>query len=130
MLSNVETWCRCLVKVVLGPDDQRPPDGKDYRWYEMGIFTIWEQKPDKTGHTSKVLCIDTPPKLRSGLLKVLQKSSPPKLADPFAFFGPLFDQILYLYDESIWRVRDQVRAIEKVSQSHCCAIMNRKVISF
>jgi hypothetical protein len=86
---------------------------KSYIWYEMGFFTRW----DYPGHC-RVLCIDTPEKLQSGLKTVLGKQSPPlELRDPFAMHVPLIDQIILLYDISVWRVRDPVREFEKVSTS-------------
>jgi hypothetical protein len=85
--------------------------GKHYRWYEMGFFTRW----DHSGRC-RVLCIDTPKELPSKLQKVLQKS-PFDLKDPFAMHGPLIDQIVKLYDDSVWAIRDPIRKIEKVSSS-------------
>jgi hypothetical protein len=86
---------------------------KAYMWYEMGFFTRW----DYSGNC-RVLCIDTPEKLQSGLEAVLRKQSPPlDPRDPFAMHVPLIDQIILLYDESVWRVRHPVRKFEKVSTS-------------
>jgi len=85
---------------------------KDYMWFEMGFFTRWE-RPDRC----RVLCIDTPEKLQSRLETVLREQSPLKFSDPFAMHVPLIDQIILLYDVSVWRVRDPVRKIEKVSTS-------------
>lgn len=46
-------------------------------------------------------------------LKTLVKS------DPFAMYVPLMDQLIKLYDESVWSMRNMVRPIEKVrSLSH------------
>jgi len=86
-------------------------EGKAYIWYEMGFFTYW----DRLGHC-RVICIDTPEELQSGLEDALQKqSSSLDSSDPFAMHAPLLDQIILLYDDSVWRVRDPVRKIEKVS---------------
>ncbi|RDL34693.1 uncharacterized protein BP5553_07821 [Venustampulla echinocandica] len=108
-LVELSTWFRCLVKKVLRSGEELTPDGKSYLWYEMGFFTRWRHHP----HGCRVLCIDTPVELRLKLEEVLQVSPPPELRDPFAMLRPLFDQIIDLYDDSIWRVRDQVRFIEK-----------------
>lgn len=84
-----------------------------YVWYEMGFFTRW----DYPGHC-RVLCIDTPEELQSGLQTVLGKQSPPlELRDPFAMHVPLIDQMILLYDVSVWRVRHPVRKFEKVPTS-------------
>ncbi|KAI9783530.1 MAG: hypothetical protein M1839_003700 [Geoglossum umbratile] len=106
-LESYSTWFRCLVKMVLKVDE----DAKNYKWYEMGFFTYWD-------HSSrcKVLCIDTPKDLPSRLMEVLEKS-PPDRRDPFAMHAPLIDQIVRLYDDSVWAIRDPIRKIEKVSPS-------------
>jgi hypothetical protein len=86
---------------------------KPYIWYEMGFFTRW----DYPGRC-RVLCIDTPEELQSGLETALRsQSSLLELGDPFAMHAPLIDQIILLYDDSVWRVRDPVRKFEKVSTS-------------
>lgn len=104
------TWFRCLVKNVLKPGEETQ-SGKRYTWYEMGFFTCW----DSLG-CCRVLCIDTPQDLQSALETVLQK---PFLdpRDPFAMHVPLIDQIVKLYDDSVWLIRDEVREIEEVSSS-------------
>lgn len=83
---------------------------KPYIWYEMGFFTYW----DYLG-PCRVLCIDTPEELQSGLETVLRKQSSLDFRDPFAMHAPLIDQIILQYDISVWRVRHPVRTIEKVS---------------
>ena len=85
---------------------------RGYIWYEMGFFTGW----DHLG-CCRVLCIDTPKELQSGLGSVLRKQSPPiTFGDPFAMHVPLIDQIILQYDTSVWRVRNPVREIEKARQ--------------
>ncbi|OCL13491.1 hypothetical protein AOQ84DRAFT_283021, partial [Glonium stellatum] len=98
------TWFRCLVKTVLeGSETTRIDRGKDYRWYEMGFFTHW----DHLGHC-RIFCIDTPEKLPSDLQSVL--NGPPfKCNNPFSMHIPLLDQIVRLYDDSVWRVRHPSR---------------------
>jgi hypothetical protein len=90
--------------------------GKDYIWFEMSFFTRWDY-PDHC----RVLCIDTPigtpENLQLRLKTDLQKQSPLKLSDPLAMHVPLIDQIILLYDVSVWRVRELVGLIEKVSRS-------------
>jgi hypothetical protein len=87
------------------------PPGDSYMWFEMGFFTRWDS-PDEC----KVLCTNTPKELPSELQIALGKQ--PSLLDfkdPFAMHLPLIDQIILLYEVSVWRVRDPVRQIEKVS---------------
>lgn len=107
-LESYSTWFRCLVKLLLeGSEITQIGKGKNYIWYEMGFFTHW----DHSGHC-RVLCIDTPEKLPSDLQTAL-KGSPFKRGDPFAMHTPLLDQLVRLYDDSVWRVRHPVRDIEK-----------------
>jgi hypothetical protein len=93
--------------------DQKTQDRKAYLWHEMGFFTRWDSPS-----SCRVLCIDTPEELQSGLTTALQKQSLAlDFKDPFTMHAPLIDQIILLYDLSVWRVRDPVRAIEKVFTS-------------
>lgn len=96
---------------------------KDYIWYEMGFFTRW----DHSGNC-RVVCIDTPEELQSGLKNFFQSHSKPETAlpkpphplnfkDPFAMHIPLIDQIVMRYDESVWLIRDLIRDVETVSTS-------------
>lgn len=90
-----------------------PPGGEPYVWSEMGFFTRW----DAPGRC-RVLCVDTPRFLQTELLIALNKQLPAAIAatlrDPLALHRPLIEQVLVLYDISVWRIRDQVRQIEKV----------------
>ncbi|EQL02340.1 hypothetical protein OCS_01952 [Ophiocordyceps sinensis CO18] len=79
----------------------------------MGVFARWSHPG-----VCRVLCVGTPPVLRQQLKTALDESPSLELRDPFAMMLPLFDQIIKLYDDSAWRVRDQVRAIEKNRASH------------
>ncbi|KAF2176651.1 hypothetical protein K469DRAFT_645505 [Zopfia rhizophila CBS 207.26] len=107
-LVGVSTWFRCLVKRVLKPREGKARDGKNYLWYEMGFFTRWSHP-----NGCRVLCIGTPEELRMQLEVVLRKSPSLELRDPFVMLRPLLDQIIKLYDDSTWRMRDEVRAIEE-----------------
>ena len=94
---------------MVGKGDEEVMPKKGYKWYEMGFFTHW----DSLGHC-RVLCIDTPTTLQFGLQTALNKLFPdPK--DPFSMHVPLIDQVIKLYDRSIWLVRHPVRDIERVA---------------
>ena len=84
---------------------------KDYKWFEMSYFTRWDNKD-----ICQVLCVDTPSDFPAELRKLLQKQTRPlDFRDPFAMHSALVDQMIVYYDVSVWRVRDPVRDIEKVS---------------
>ncbi|KAF1813257.1 hypothetical protein P152DRAFT_311380 [Eremomyces bilateralis CBS 781.70] len=107
-LVDLRIWFQCLVKKVLKPEEERVPDGNPYLWYEMTCFTYWYHP-----HRCRVLCIGTPDTLRERLQAVLNKPRPLNLGDPLAMLDPLLNEIIQLYDESTWRARDAVRAIEE-----------------
>jgi len=93
--------------------DQKIQVRKGYLWHEMGFFTRWDYPS-----SCRVLCIDTPEELQLGLMAALQKQSLTlEFKDPFTMHAPLIDQIILLYDLSVWRVRNPVRAMEKVFTS-------------
>lgn len=99
------TWFRCLVKSVY----PTPQGGTGYTWYEMTFFTRW------ASNHCMVVCIDTPDNLLANLEHTLLTGSEElDLRDPFALHIPLMDQIIILYDESVWRIRDMIRRVEKV----------------
>ena len=109
--ARTVTWFRILTKKVLRPKEPRELDGKDYLWYEMGIFTQWSEK-----NTCRILCTATPPEVRTELTKILTARAKPelKLRDPFAMLRPLLDEVIRCCDENTWRLSQQVRAVEKV----------------
>ncbi|GFF32814.1 hypothetical protein IFM46972_03686 [Aspergillus udagawae] len=106
-LQTYVTWFRCLVKLING---QKVTYGLsiDYKWHEIGVFTRWDSP-----NCCRILCVDAPEALRHDLKTSLQKMSPPDLKDPFCMHVPLIDEIVKLYDQSVWRIRDAVREIEK-----------------
>ncbi|RYP36265.1 hypothetical protein DL767_003418 [Monosporascus sp. MG133] len=115
-IESCSTWFRCLVKMVpkvgrevaheSGPEYVQ--DGGKYIWYEMSFFTRWDY-PDQC----RILCIDTPEHLGSELQTALAQQPPLDFRDPLVMHRHLVDQIIVLYDISVWRVRDPVRQIER-----------------
>lgn len=77
----------------------------------MGFFVHWTPP-----QTTTVLCFDTPEKLQSLLGSALQqRGSNVDIADPYSLLSTLIDQVLALYDESVWSMRNHVCAAEAVS---------------
>jgi hypothetical protein len=100
----IATWFRCLVKEV-------HHDGTKiaYMWHEMSFFTQWFP-----GH-SIVLCIGAPKQTSTRLASSLAEStSPLNFSDPFSMHVPILDQMIILYDESVWQIRHMIRRREKV----------------
>ncbi|KAK4129170.1 hypothetical protein N657DRAFT_676831 [Parathielavia appendiculata] len=116
-VTRYTTWFRCLVKMVKKVDDGPHENGaeyvtnmkKGYKWFEMSFFTRWEYP-----NTCQVLCVDTPPDMRSELQKLLETQDQPlDFRDPFAMHPCLVDQLIVYTDVAVWRVRDPVRLLEK-----------------
>lgn len=82
-----------------------------YVWYSIEFFAF----QSASGRTS-VLCLDTPDRFRLRLLESL-KSHGWRFNDPdiYQLHTFLLDQIINLYDESVWALRDVVRNLERVS---------------
>ena len=74
----------------------------------MTFLSIW--KPG----CYMMLCVDTPSGFREELQHSLERERKLDLQDPFAFLLPLMDQIILLYDHSVWGIRDLIRQVEKV----------------
>ena len=110
-------------------DEKRPNDPeyatdtkKDYKWYEMGFFTFWKKITVDGGVDKivlRVLCVDTPQDMPESLKQLLgarqQSEGTMNVHDPLVLHGVLLDKIILLLDIAVWRVRDRVRDIEKVS---------------
>lgn len=99
------TWLRCLVKITSWREDT----GTTYIWHEMNFFGRWE--PGRC----MILCVDTPDNFREQLEQAMNSEQGGlDLSDPFVLHIPLMDQIITLYDQSVWSIRDLIRRVEKV----------------
>lgn len=73
----------------------------------MGFFVHWRLPQTTT------VCFDTPEKLQGLLGSALQhKGSNIDIADPYSLVSTLIDQVIALYDESVWSTRNHVCAAE------------------
>lgn len=112
-LKAHSSWFRCLVKIY---NPGKSEDGKAYYWREMGFFIRWT-----SSGILRILGVDTPDKILEGLQASMldnRISISDILADPFAIFAPLLDEIVKLYDNSVWLVRHPVREIEQNRTGH------------
>ena len=81
----------------------------------MTFYSRWEP-----GHCM-MLCVDTPDGFREGLKHTLEyKQGLLDFNDPFALHIPLMDQIIALYDRSVWSIRDLIRRVEKACSWSVC----------
>ncbi|KAH8719558.1 hypothetical protein GQ44DRAFT_775259 [Phaeosphaeriaceae sp. PMI808] len=79
-----------------------------YKWFEMLFLSRWEP------NSCVMLCINTPRDMLLDL-KTALSSNPvkPDFRDPFSLYSPLMDEVVKLYDRSVWAIRDVLRPIEK-----------------
>lgn len=89
--------------------DNQSLDHHEYEWYEMGFFTTWIP----TG-SQLVLCFNIPRILHARLQTIFLSPSSPKLPDIYSLHAVIIDEIIKLFDKSVWSLRDVIRKIEVV----------------
>ena len=76
----------------------------------MGFVIHWAPLEFTT-----ILCLDVPKKLQSLLESALvTKDNNIDYTDPYSLVSILIDQVLALYDESVWTMRNHVCSAEEV----------------
>lgn len=111
----MSTYFRLIVKILRYPDllYQAPApiesSGKGYIWHEMGFMSI------SSGSRSKILCFDVPDDVIKGL-QIALPASAEQCGDPFGLHIPLLEELVKIYDHSVWLMANEVRDIEKVSR--------------
>jgi hypothetical protein len=80
-----------------------------WEWYEMGFITCW----NALGHLT-LLCFDVPTKSQSVIQSMFSLQSV-DTADPYAVFAVVSDELLRLYDNSVWSIRNHISQWEAVS---------------
>jgi hypothetical protein len=82
-----------------------------WEWYEMGFVTCW----NASGHLT-LLCFDVPAKSQS-VIQSNFSSQTIDTADPYAMFAVVSDELLRLYDNSVWSIRNHISQWEAVGQA-------------
>ena len=116
------TWYRFLVKQVAarGSINQH-----SYEWYEMGFFTRWISPGEQI-----MFCFDIPQTLEDRLQTLfLSPSTTPKLPDIYSLHVIVIDEMVKLFDNSVWSLRDTVRLIELVKLLSCLQRANGLTIT-
>lgn len=109
----VSTYFRLIVKILKTPkaDGQSvtsdAPGEKDYKWHEMGFISF------SSDSRSTMLCFDVPLEVIQGLQTTLSASTE-HLGDSFGLHIPLLEELVKVYDRSVWTMANKVREIEKV----------------
>lgn len=105
ILISLDTWYRMIVKNVA-------PMQSSYSWAEMSFYTKW------TPHFTLNFCFDVPMAFQIRLRQALDSGEQAfGVNDLYASHVRILDQILMIFDESVWALRDGVRQIEKVPRN-------------
>lgn len=101
------TWFRFLIKQVI-----RESLSTDacYVWDKIGFFTTWLPADHHV-----ILCFDLPFALQSRLQSsIISNQDNISLNDPYSLHTIIVEEVLSLFDISVWSLRDSVRMVEKV----------------
>ena len=110
----LSTYFRLIVKILETTEVQgqgrrsSAPRDKDYTWHEMGFISF------SSDTRSTTLCFDVPQVVVTGLQQALSASTE-RYEGPFGLHIPLLEELVKLYDRSVWAMAKKVREIEKVS---------------
>jgi hypothetical protein len=81
-----------------------------WEWYEMGFLVHW------TPLSTTVLCIDLPQHLQASIQTALMSSiDRTRFSNPYSIFVVLFSEVLSLYDNSVWSIRNHICDWEAVA---------------
>lgn len=81
----------------------------EYKWDKLNVFTRWVASTKQT----TILIFDPMSPIREAIPKSLLNFNPSFLDDPYWAYPILLDSVADLQESAVWRIRDQVRAIEK-----------------
>lgn len=110
-LAMAETWFRFFIKQMIQHSSYNSEP--KYIWYEMGFFTHWSKGGDRY-----VLCFDVPPALQDGVIDALTSLQKECIVpNAYAFHTLIAVEVVKLYDESIWSIRNVVRQVETARYS-------------
>ena len=80
-----------------------------YTWNEMTFHTKW------TSRSATALCLDLPVSVQDQILHTLSRPEHAVLLDIYSIQVIILDEIIRLFDKSVWAIRDAVRQVEKVN---------------
>lgn len=96
------TWFRFIIKQVIGKEG-------GYIWNEMTFHTKW------TPRSATALCFDLPVSAQDQIQLALSRQEQATLLDIYSVQVIILDEIIHLFDKSVWAIRDAVRNVEKVN---------------
>ncbi|KAH0552956.1 hypothetical protein GP486_006846 [Trichoglossum hirsutum] len=101
------TWFQLLAKRPSCGDSAR---GTPYKWHKMDFVTKWSPP-----NQNVVLCFstsrDSQDQLRDALSSRLENRN---VCDPYMLHTVIVDEVLSIFDRSVWSLRDLVLSVEKV----------------
>jgi hypothetical protein len=80
-----------------------------WEWYDMSFVTCW----NASGHLT-LLCFDMPAKSQTAIQSVLSSQSVDTTC-PYAVFATISEELLQLYDNSVWSIRNHISLWEAAS---------------
>lgn len=85
----------------------------------MGFFASWKSAGQLT-----LICFDLPTKSQS-LIQSMMESHIVDALNPYSIFLPVSDELLRLYDDSVWSIRNHISQWEAVSRAVQCFVAGR-----
>lgn len=77
----------------------------------MGFFVHWEPPNSTT-----ILCFDVPNNMKESVKSALLSNTDGlDLTDPYAVFGIIIYEVISLYNDSVWSLRNHICIVEAVS---------------
>jgi hypothetical protein len=116
---RVETWFRMIVKSIHAAT--KTADFTQYAWYEMSFISTCSKD------RNMLLCLDTPRSLTWNMLNVLSEEENEDAATgPYGLHQLLLEQLMVVYDESVWDVARIMRNNEK--SKGVCIIISASIL--
>lgn len=75
----------------------------------MSFHTKW------TSQSATALCFDIPASVQDQIQLALSRQEKTTLLDIYSMQVIILDEIIHLFDKSVWAIRDAVRNVEKVT---------------
>ncbi len=102
LLIGLGTWFKFIIKQINAMQSS-------YSWDEMSFYTEWRP------YSTISLCFDVPNSAQLRLRQALaSRRQPLDVTDVYASHAIILNEIVNMFDESVWALRDGVRQIEKV----------------
>jgi len=101
-----DTWSCFKIKQV-----QTEPK-LEYTWQQLALFVKWRA----IDNSNLVLTLDAGQDIQNELDRRLQSIDE---RDPYSWQVVFVEEVIKLYDKSVWSLRDLVRKVEKTRGSHC-----------